>query len=93
MTMVGGEGSTRIVEDRRGPHKGEAYGVASVTNLLKGIDFPISRDEILRKFGNQEVHWTKQKSFKLKDCMQDAPEEFQSVTQITQAVSASVKRR
>ena len=76
---------------RRGPAKGEAYGVAGLTRQLHGIHFPISRDEIMDRWGDEEFQWTKEgETYSLRECLQGLPEEVQSVTQITHTVSENV---
>ena len=53
----------------RGPK--QAYGVASITKLLGGIDFPLSREKILKEYGNSTINWTKTKDFVLKDILKN----------------------
>lgn len=90
--MSNTQGSSRLVESDRGPDKGEAYGVAGVTQKLKGLHFPVSKDELLREHGNETIQWTKAgESFKLKDCLGKVGKtEFQSITEITAAISDAV---
>ena len=39
--------------------KGVAYGAASLTRVLNGIGFPITKDEIISKYGDKEVQYSK----------------------------------
>lgn len=39
--------------------KGVAYGAASLTRVLNGVCFPITRDEIIAKYGDREVQYSK----------------------------------
>jgi len=72
----------------KGPAKGFAFGVASVTQALHGASFPISRDDLIREHGKEEVHWTKGSSARLGDILQDVDrDEFLSVADVASAVS------
>jgi hypothetical protein len=72
----------------RGPAKGFAFGVASVTQALHGTSFPISRQDLIRQHGREEVHWTKDSSASLGDILQDVDkDEFLSVADVASAVS------
>lgn len=74
--------------ENRGPAEGEAYGVAGLTQRLHGIKLPLSKNELIDQFGDQEFEWTKGgERLSLRECLENAPDEIQSVTQITQAVS------
>jgi hypothetical protein len=74
----------------RGPARGFAFGVASVTQALAGVSFPISKKELQRKHGKAEVHWTKERTEHLSDILRRVPqEEFASVAEVASAVSAS----
>jgi len=74
--------------ENRGPAEGEAYGVAGLTQRLHGIKLPLSKNDLIDQFGDQEFEWTKGgERLSLRECLESAPEEIQSVTQITQAVS------
>lgn len=89
---MGTQGGSRMGDSGRGPREGEAYGVAGLTQKLHGISFPISKDELIRKYGQEKFQWTKNgQTLMLKDCLQRLPGQIQSITQITQTVSDSVK--
>jgi hypothetical protein len=72
----------------RGPAPGHAYGVASVTQALAGVSFPISKRQLEREHGKAEVHWTKEHSERLSEILRRVPQdEFQSVADVAAAVS------
>jgi len=86
------QGSTKIAESNRGPDQGEAYGIAGLSQQLEGIHFPISKQDILEQYGDKTFEWTKGgDTLKLKDCLDALPDEINSITQITEAVSDSSK--
>jgi hypothetical protein len=88
------QGSSKIVNSDRGPSPGEAYGVAGLTQKLQGISFPISKDDLLKQYGNQRFEWTKDgETLTLRDCLKNLPNQVQSITQITQEVSEVVKQK
>ncbi len=72
----------------KGPAKGFAFGVASVTQALHGTSFPISKQDLIRQHGKEEVHWTKDSSERLGDILRDVDkDEFLSVADVASAVS------
>lgn len=82
------QGSSKMVNSDRGPDQGEAYGVAGLTQQLQGISFPVSKDELLNQYGDQQFEWTKGgETLTLRNCLQSLPDQIQSITDITEAVS------
>lgn len=79
--------------EHRGPDKGEAYGVAAVTQALSGIDFPASRDEILQQAKDREqIHWTKDRTIDLRSLLeQTGRDRFESMSEVVELVSQNVK--
>jgi hypothetical protein len=39
--------------------KSVAYGAASLTRVLHGVDFPITKNQIIEKYGHKEVSYSK----------------------------------
>ena len=39
--------------------KSIAYGAASLTRVLHGVDFPITKNQIIEKYGDKEVNYSK----------------------------------
>ncbi len=74
------------------PDKGEAYGVAAVTQALSGIDFPASKEEILEAKGQEEIQWTKNKTIDLASLLEQTDQdEFESMPELVEVISQSVK--
>ena len=72
----------------KGPAKGHAFGVASVTQALQGASFPISKKDLIHEHGKTEIHWTKETRERLADILKDVPQdEFLSVADVASAVS------
>lgn len=72
----------------KGPAKGFAFGVASVTQALHGASFPMSKEDLIRQRGEEEVNWTKDSSERLGDILQGVDkDEFLSVADVASAVS------
>ena len=72
----------------KGPAKGFAFGVASVTQALEGESFPISKQDLLKRHGKQQIHWTKDHAESLGDLLRRVPkDEFLSVADLASAVS------
>jgi hypothetical protein len=80
--------------EHRGPDKGEAYGVAAVTQALSGINFPASRDEILQQARDSEqIHWTKDRTIDLRSLLeQTGRDRFESMTEVVEVVSQNVQQ-
>jgi len=55
------------MEHKPGPEKGEAYGMASVSQALEGVNFPISRQELMDKVGDRQVEIEKGKMMPMSD--------------------------
>ncbi len=72
----------------KGPAKGFAFGVASVTQALRGASFPISKEDLIRAHGREEVNWTKDSSERLGDLLRHVDkDEFLSVADVVSVVS------
>jgi hypothetical protein len=72
----------------KGPAKGFAFGVASVTQALQGASFPISKEDLIREHGKAEVNWTKDSSERLEDLLREVDkDEFLSVADVASSVS------
>jgi len=39
--------------------KGPAYGAASLTRVLNGIGFPVTKNELIDKYGEKEIQFSK----------------------------------
>lgn len=78
--------------NKPGPPKGEAYGIAAITQALDGLEFPASRDEVLARAGNQEIEYRKGQRVSLRRIIEDTHwDEFPSMAQIVQAVSEALR--
>jgi len=78
----------------KGPAKGFAFGIASVTQALEGTSFPISKQDLLRQHGKEKIHWTKDSTETLADLLKSVPnDEFLSVAEVASAVSESRSQR
>lgn len=71
-----------------GPEQGQAYGIASVSNALGGVDFPMTKQDLIDRYGNKQIEWTKGNPEPLKDVLKDAPDQhFGSMADVVSAVS------
>jgi len=76
-----------------GPEAGHAYGIASVSNALGGVDFPMSKDDLISKYGDRRIEWTKGNPAQLRDVLKNAEEnQFSSMADVVSAVSRSHKK-
>lgn len=79
-----------------GPAKGEAYGIAAITQALEGLDFhqnkPVTKDDLLRKAGNQQIEYRKGQPVPLRQIIEDLDvDEFPSMANVVEAVSDALK--
>lgn len=88
------EGEWKVPYEKPGVPKGEAYGIAAVTQALEGLDFPASKDDILKRVGgNEEIHWTKEKTVNLRTIfMRTGQDQFESMAGIVSAVSDEARK-
>lgn len=86
-------GQQKKGSEHRGPDKGEAYGVAAVTQVLAGIDFPASKEDILEQArGHEEISWTKDRTIDLRSLLdQTDQDEFESMPELVEAISESIR--
>ena len=78
--------------NKPGPAKGEAYGIAAVTQALDGLHFPASKEQVLERAGSQQIEYRKGQQVDLRPIIEDAPaDEFPSMAQVVQAVSEALK--
>lgn len=59
----------------RGPQPGHAFGAAAVANVFKNADFPLSKKDIMEKYGNKEIEYTKGNTIKVKDILNNISDE------------------
>ncbi len=50
-----------------------AYGAAAVAKAIKGADFPMSKQDLLNKYGDKEIEYHIGKREKLKDILENMP--------------------
>jgi hypothetical protein len=72
----------------RGPEPGHAYGAAAVSMAIKGVDFPISKRDLINRYGDKKVEITKGNPQNLRDILEDIPNEtFHSPVDLEKAVA------
>lgn len=59
---------------KRGPEPGRAYGAAAVSKCLKNADFPMSKNDLISKYGTCEIEWTKGNPVQLKNVISNIPD-------------------
>lgn len=84
-------------DEKPGPAKGEAYGMAAVTQALEGLDFPASKQDVIKKAksgGHDEVSWTKDQKIRISELIQEAPEDnFESMAGVVHAVHEANEKK
>jgi hypothetical protein len=75
----------------RGPEPGHAYGAAAVSMAIKGVDFPISKQDLISQYGNKEVEITKGNPQRLSDILESVPDEsFNSPVDLEKAIKDKI---
>jgi hypothetical protein len=79
--------------DKPGPPKGTAFGIAAITQALRGLDFPVSKQDLLAHVGNHDIEYRKGQRVNLRRVIQDCDvDEFPSMANIVEAVSDALER-
>lgn len=87
------QGEWQVPYEKPGVPKGEAYGIAAVTQALEGVDFPASKQDLLNRVkGHEEIHWTKDKTVNLRTIfMRTDMDQFESMAGVVHAVSEEAR--
>ena len=76
-----------------GPKQGQAYGIASVSNALSGVDFPMSKNDLISSYGDKQIEWTKGHHESLKSVLTCSDSgAFDSMADVVSAVSRCYKK-
>lgn len=74
--------------DKPGPPKGEAYGIAAVTQALHGLDFPASKQALLERAGDQRIEYRKGEQVSLRQLIDDIDKDsFESMSGVVSCIS------
>jgi hypothetical protein len=77
--------------DKPGPPEGTAFGIAAITQALSGLDFPVTRQQLLERAGNQTIEYRKGHPVRLRDIIQRLePDEYPSMANVVEACSAAI---
>ena len=81
------------VHNKPGPQQGQAYGIASVSNALGGVEFPMTKRDLIEQYGDKQIEWTKGNPEPLRDILKETLEDdFDSMSDVVSAVSKGHKR-
>ena len=79
--------------DKPGPPKGTAFGIAAVTQALKGLDFPTTKKALLAHVKNHSIEYRKGQPVNLREIIQDTDvDDFPSMANVVEAVSAAMEK-
>jgi len=66
--------------------KNIAYGAASLTRVLNGVEFPISKNELIKKYGDKEVNYSKGNLRTMREIVEKTiKEEFYTMAELVEA--------
>ena len=78
--------------DKPGPPKGTAFGIAAITQALEGIEFPATKQDLLKRAGRQQVEYRKGQPVHLREVIDDMKaSEYPSMANVVEAVSEALK--
>ena len=78
--------------DKPGPPEGTAFGIGAITQALSGMEFPVTKKDLLDRAGNQEIEYRKGQPVKLRQIIEDLEdEEFPSMANVIHSVSGALK--
>jgi len=79
--------------NKPGPAEGHAYGIAAITQALSGLDFPVSKQELLKRAGSHEIEYHKGKPVSLRRIIDAIDvDEFPSMANVVEAASDALKK-
>jgi hypothetical protein len=79
--------------DKPGPPKGTAFGIAAVTQALKGLDFPATKQDLLNHVKNNTIEYRKGQPVNLRQIIQDTNvDAFPSMANVVEAVSGAIEK-
>ena len=79
--------------DKPGPPKGTAFGIAAVTQALKGLDFPATKQDLLNHVKNNTIEYRKGQPVNLRQIIQDTNvDAFPSMANVVEAVSGALEK-
>lgn len=71
----------------RGPKPGRAYGAAAVAKIFKDVSFPLSKHDIMQRYGEKDIEYTKGSHVKLKQVLWDVQDDtFKSPADLEHAL-------
>ena len=71
-----------------------AYGATAIAQAFKGADFPMTKDDIMQKYGDREIEYHKGKKEKVHDVLENIPDEkYNSTVELEQAFHETLKKR
>ncbi|EKE02885.1 MAG: hypothetical protein ACD_20C00317G0020 [uncultured bacterium] len=71
-----------------------AYGATAIAQAFKGADFPMTKDDIMQKYGDREIEYHKGRKEKVHDILENIPDEkFNSTVELEQAFHETLKKR
>jgi|GEM_PF-2995347 len=74
---------TSTTEKEINKAKGTAYGAASLTRVLNGIGFPVTKEQIINRYGDKEVQYSKGNLRTLKEIVAKCSKEtFNSMSEL-----------
>lgn len=56
---------------KRGPKTGKAYGAAAIARAFKDVSFPLSKHDVMEKYGDKEIEYTKGSPIKVRQVLWD----------------------
>jgi hypothetical protein len=70
------------------------YGAVAIAKVFKGADFPMTKDDIIQKYGDKEIEYHVGKKEKLTDILHDIPEQsYNRTTDLEHALHETLRNK
>jgi|GEM_PF-1550099 len=70
------------------------YGAVAIAKVFKGANFPMTKEDIIQRYGDREIEYHIGRREKLADILQDIPEQsFNRTTELEHALHETLRNK
>lgn len=68
--------------------KNKSYDDTKPTDIVKNIDFPVSKQDLISRYGNKSIKWSSEETLTLKELVETADSDcFNSPDELTEILT------
>ena len=72
------------------PEKGDSFGVAALGSIFNYVSFPVTKQDIIQKYGDRKIEYTTGETMAVRDILADSSmESFNSFADLEQVFHRS----